>query len=339
MPLPPTVFDPPFNITRASHVVLTVADLAASRDFYVEVLGLVVSAEDGEAAYLRGVEEACHHSLVLRRGSRPSCARIGMRVVNEDHLLRAHDTLAGMGCAVSWASVPFQGPTLHVTDPGGVPLEICARMDAMPRMITRFSRHHGGAAGRLDHYQLLIPEVRRACDFYMALGFRVTEYISPDMPDGEDGPLLGVFLQRKGNPHDIVFFNGAGPRLHHFAFTTPEAASLLRACDVAGELGHGRRVERGPGRHGPGHAMFVYFRDPDGHRVELFNTHYQVMDLENEPVRWDPSDTNISFPWGLPAQRRWFEEATVFEGVPLAEPTSQPNPLHLERFLAALAEN
>ena len=50
--------------------------------------------------------------------------------------------------------------------------------------------------------------------------------------------------------------------------------------------------------------MFIYFRDPDGHRIELFNTHYQVMDIENEPVRWNAGDPNVSFPWGLPAQRR-----------------------------------
>ena len=129
-----------------------------------------------------------------------------------------------------------------------------------------------------------------------------------------------MFLQRKGNPHDIVFFNGAGPRLHHFAFLAPEVHHLLHACDVAGQLGFGSGVERGPGRHGPGHAMFVYFRDPDGHRCELFNTHYQVMDIENEPVAWDPADHTVSFPWGLPAQRSWFEQATPFANTPVREP-------------------
>jgi catechol 2,3-dioxygenase len=145
--------------------------------------------------------------------------------------------------------------------------------------------------------------------------------------------LRGVFLQRKGNPHDIVFFNGAGPRLHHFAYVAPEVHHLFHACDVAGELGHGFEVERGPGRHGPGHAMFVYFRDPDGHRVELFNTHYQIMDIENEPVGWDPADNNVSFPWGMPARETWFVEATEFEGAATSEPAIKPAPLTLEKYL------
>ena len=44
--LPPTNFSPPFNITRASHLVLTARDLAKSRDFYTEVIGLKVSGRD-----------------------------------------------------------------------------------------------------------------------------------------------------------------------------------------------------------------------------------------------------------------------------------------------------
>src|SRR5262245_20767175 len=61
MAIPSPVYPPPFNITRASHVVLTVRDLAASRRFYTEVIGLVVSGGDDETIYLRGLEEACHH--------------------------------------------------------------------------------------------------------------------------------------------------------------------------------------------------------------------------------------------------------------------------------------
>lgn len=330
MSLPTPVFDPPFRITRASHVVLHARDLAASRAFYTEVIGLVPTQEDADTLYLRGIEEACHHSLVIRKAREPACARIGMRVLTEADLDGAQTFFAARGCATAWSEVAHQGRTLHVTDSVGVPLELCARMPAVPRMITAFPSHRGGCAQRLDHYQILTDDVRSACELYMAAGFRLTEYIIP----AGTSDLLGVFLQRKGNPHDIVFFNGAGPRLHHLAFLAPEVHHLLHACDVAGALGYGAKIERGPGRHGPGHAMYVYFRDPDGHRVELFNTHYQVMDLENEPVGWDPADPNLSYPWGLPAQRSWFEEATAFVDTPVRAPKRKPDPMTLERFLA-----
>lgn len=332
MQLPTPVLRPAFNVTRASHVVLTVADLAASRTFYEEVIGLVLTTEADGTLYYRGIEEACHHSLVLQRGGGQACRRVGMRMLSEDDLEDAFAFFERQGCRPAWVDVPFQGRTLHVTDPLGTPLEFCARMPVEPRQITNFARHRGGGAQRLDHYQLLVPQVPRALEFYASMGFRLTEYIATD-----DDQLRGIFLQRKGNPHDIVFFHGTGPRLHHTAFLAQESTNLLKACDVAGSLGFGRGVERGPGRHGPGHAMFVYFRDPDGHRIELFNTHYQAIDIEIEPVRWQVGDPNVSFPWGLPAQRRWFEEATPFEGVAIEEPTPKPAPLTLERFLTEQA--
>ena len=67
MPLPKPNYNPPFNITRASHSVLHVKDLAKSRAFYVDLIGLIVSDEDKDTIYLHGIAEACHHSLVLKR--------------------------------------------------------------------------------------------------------------------------------------------------------------------------------------------------------------------------------------------------------------------------------
>ena len=330
MKLPAPVLRPPFNVTRSSHVVLTVKDLAASRAFYEEIIGLILTEQADGALYFRGIEEACHHSLVLREsGEAPACRRLGMRVMSEDDLEEVHRFFCHHGCAAEWVEAPFQGRTLQVTDPAGTPMEFCAHMPVVPRQITNFARHRGGCAQRLDHYQILTPDVPRVLDFYTAMGFRLSEYIAVG---GEK--LRGVFLQRKGNPHDIVFFHGAGPRLHHVAYFAQEGQHLLKACDVAGSLGFGRGVERGPGRHGPGHAMYVYFRDPDGHRIELFNTHYQVIDTEIEPVSWDAGDPNVSFPWGLPAQSRWFEQATPFEGATIEEPREKASPLTLERFLA-----
>lgn len=40
--------------------------------------------------YLRGLEEVCHHSLVLKKTTEgPVCERVGMRVYTEDDLEKA----------------------------------------------------------------------------------------------------------------------------------------------------------------------------------------------------------------------------------------------------------
>jgi catechol 2,3-dioxygenase len=330
MTLPATTFPPPFQITRASHAVVTVKDLAKSRAFYADGIGLVVSDETRDAIYLRGVEEAAHHSLVLKQTSAdPVAERVGLRVFTEDDLDRAKAHFDKSGLPAKFVEAPHQGRTLHVDDAVGTPLELCATMETVPRLTVAFDKWKGVSPQRIDHFQILVPDVSRACAFYTGMGFRLSEYVCPDDSD----ELLFVFLQRKGNPHDIVFANGSGPRLHHFAFMVAESSRLFQVCDVLSSLGFGRHLEHGPGRHGPGHALFVYFRDPDGHRVELFNTHYQMMDVENQPVRWNDSYTR-SRGWGLPPQRKWHFEGSRFAGVAPRDPPRMPDPYTLEKFLA-----
>ena len=44
---------PSFNVTRASHAVMTARDLDATQAFYCDVLGLIASARDPDVLYLR----------------------------------------------------------------------------------------------------------------------------------------------------------------------------------------------------------------------------------------------------------------------------------------------
>jgi catechol 2,3-dioxygenase len=329
--IPPPVHRPPFNATRASHAVINVRDLAASRDFYTAIVGLAVSDEDETSVYLRGIEESCHHSLVLRHTSgEPTVERIGMRVLTEDDLDALAEYFRRAGLPAEFVEAPFQGRTVRVTDAVGTPVEFCASMETRPRLLFEFDRYRGGRGLRLDHFQLHTPDVMRACRFYMSFGFRLSEYIV-----AADGAVAGVFLQRKGNPHDIVFFDGPGPRLHHFAYTCGESQNLLHACDIAGQLGFARNIERGPGRHGPAFALFVYLRDPDGHRVELFTAHYQTIDIDDEPVCWQMASERLARIWGLPPQRSWIEQASPFDGVDVVEPARKGAPMTLERYLGA----
>ena len=243
MSIPKPNYNPPFNITRASHAVLHVKDLAKSRAFYVDLIGLIVSDEDKDTIYLRGVAEACHHSLVLKRASVAEAERVGMRCFTEEDLEKAKHYFEKAGLPAQWVERPYQGKTLHVSDPGGVPLEFCATMTTKPRLLMDFGRHRGAVPQRIDHFQILVPDVQRQLEFYMGLGFRLSEYISPD---GSDEPLF-VFLQRKGNPHDIVFAPGAGPRLHHAAFSIPESYHFFYVCDLASEYGFRREHRIWPG--------------------------------------------------------------------------------------------
>jgi catechol 2,3-dioxygenase len=330
MAIPQTNFDPPFNITRASHLVLTAQDLPASRDFYTEVIGLIVSEEDANTIYLRGVEERGHHSLTLKKTSgEPSCDRIGMHVFDEEDLDKAKAHFDRTGVPAKFAEVPHQGRTLHFTDAMGTPVELCATMPTQPRSHVAVNTHKGARALRMDHYQVLVPDPAGAAKFYTDLGFRISDYL---VVQGTDH-TVGFFLYRKNNPWDIVFLHRSGPQFHHCGYVVESLFDMIRGLDCAGNLGFAECIEHGPGRHGHGHAYYTYVRDPDGHRTELLLPAVQIVDRYDEPVACPLEANSVGNRWGFPPPASWFEEAAPFTGAKLVRPPVEGDPLTLERYL------
>lgn len=327
--LPTFQMNPPFTLTRASHVRLGVTSLEKSTEFYRDVIGLVVTAVTDDRVYLRGLEEAAHHSLVLERSDSATANAVGFRVRTDEDILAAERHLSATGIDCERVDVDHQGPTLRFRDRVGTHIELTSSMEVVPRKMQNFDEFVGGAPQRLDHVQVATHDVQTATDFWSSLGMRLSEYTARDGTD----ELWGTWMEVKGNTHDLVFTNGRGPRLHHYAFTVPDASSLIQAADLVGAHGLGHDIDRGPGRHGISNALFIYVRDPDQHRIELFTTHYQYIDLETPPLRWDVSDPRRAQLWGMPASRRWFFEASPFPQEPVHEPSLTARPDTLEDYL------
>jgi len=328
---PPTNYAPPFNITRASHLVFTARDLKASRAFYTEVVGLVVSDEDDNTIWMHGVEERCHHSLTLKKTkSEAVCERVGFRVFTDEDLTKAKAHFDANGIESRFVDVPYQGRTLHVDGAAGTPLELVATQPTHLRTQTKTNTHKGAAALRMDHYQVLVPDVNAAAKFYLDLGFRTSDYYVAN-----NEKVVGIFMYRKNNPHDMVFLQRSGPRFHHYGYMVQEMHHVVRALDIAGNLGFGDSLEHGPGRHGGGHSYYVYLRDPDGHRVELLLPATQIIDIDDEPMRYDVRPGRNSNLWGLPPPRTWFEETTAFAGAKITRPAVEGEPFSLEKYLFA----
>lgn len=323
MPVPPPNLYPPFNIVRLSHVELRVTDLAWARGFYVDTLGLQVTHADPDALYLRAMEERGHHSLILRQADLAGVGVLGFKVWDEADLDRAHHWFAARGLPVAWAERPFMGRVLRARDPWGVPLEFYARMDRLPPIHQHYALYRGVKPLRIDHFNLFAPDVDAATAFYAEMGFRVTEYTE----DAETGRMWAAWLHRKGGVHDIAFTNGTGPRLHHTAFWVPTPLNIIDLLDLMSTTGYLTHIERGPGRHGISNAFFLYVRDRDGHRTEIYCSDYQTVDPDLEPIRWDLKDPQRQTLWGAPAPRSWFEQGSLFDGATLADSDLKATPI------------
>src|SRR6266705_6741070 len=160
MPIRKPVLDPPFNVVRASHVAFGVRDLSASRAFYVDCLGYLVTEESADALYLRALEERNHHSIVLHRSEAPVVHALGFKLASEEDLDRAASWLTRKGLPVSYPNLPFQGRTLRTADPLGLPLDFYFHMDQAECMLRRYAAYAGARIQRIDHVNCFTPDVQ-----------------------------------------------------------------------------------------------------------------------------------------------------------------------------------
>ncbi|MGK0715571.1 3,4-dihydroxyphenylacetate 2,3-dioxygenase [Leucobacter sp. W1153] len=297
------------DILRCAYMELVVTDLAASRNFYVDVLGLYVTEEDDEAIYLRSTEEFIHHNLVLRQGPIAAVAAFSYRVRTPEDLDKAVAFYTELGCDVRRNETGFVkgiGDSVRVVDPLGFPYEFFYQTEHVERLAWRYDLHTPGELVRLDHFNQVTPDVPRAVRHYQDLGFRVTE----DIQD-EEGTVYAAWLRRKPTVHDTAATGGDGPRMHHVAFATHEKHNILAICDKLGALRMSDRIERGPGRHGVSNAFYLYLLDPDGHRVEIYTQDYYTGDPDNPVVTWDVHDNQRRDWWGNPVVPSWYTDASL----------------------------
>ena len=323
MPVPAPNLYPPFNIVRLSHVEYRVTDLARSRAFYVDTLGLQVSFEDDSRIYLRAMEERGHHCIVLVRADSADVGVLGFKLYDTPDLDAAAAWFAARGLSTAWVERPFMGRVLRTRDPFGIPLEFYVQMDRLAPIHQQYRLYNGVKPLRIDHFNMFSSDVDASVAFYNDIGFRVTEYTEDD----ESGRCWAAWMHRKGGVHDVAFTNGLGPRLHHTAFWVPTPLNIIDLLDLMSTTGWVANIERGPGRHGISNAFFLYIRDPDGHRIEIYCSDYQTVDPDLEPIRWSLTDPQRQTLWGAAAPRSWFEEGSAFEGVAPVPAVLQAQPI------------
>ncbi|MGH1415140.1 MAG: 3,4-dihydroxyphenylacetate 2,3-dioxygenase [Pelagimonas sp.] len=309
MPLPEFNLYPDFNTVRLSHAYLNVSDLAASKAFYCDTLGLQITDESETHVYLRAMEERGHHCLVLQKSDAPGTVdAVGFKTYDEADLDRAEAWFQAQGRPTQWVIRPYQGRTLLTSDNLGIPLEFYHKMDRLPSIHQKYALYNGVKPLRIDHFNCFSPDVDASVAFYNSMGFRVTEYTE----DEDSKRLWAAWMHRKGGVHDMAFTNGTGPRLHHVAFWVPTPLNIIDLLDLMATTGYVDNIERGPGRHGISNAFFLYVLDPDGHRIEIYCSDYQTVDPDLEPIKWDLTDPQRQTLWGAPAPKSWFEHGTRF---------------------------
>ena len=287
-------------VTRLSHVALRSPDVEKMRTYYTEIIGLS-SYDDGDGTvYLASGGRG--PALELRSSTTAGIDHVGFEIsaAKEEELLVR---LKNQGVQVSTATDLEPGLSrIHdVIDVEGNHLQMCVVDDDRAPAALATS---GIVPQKIGHVATRTSSAEAVTEFYeTALGFRWSDWMGD----------FFAFLRCNVDHHSVNFINASRPgQMHHYAFELEDVSHVTAACDALAA----RNVQMlwGPGRHGIGHNVFTYHKDPDGNVVELFCDLDRMASEELgyfEPRKWhqdrpqrpkhwipDPDSANLWGPQG-----------------------------------------
>ncbi len=298
-------------VTRLGHVKLRVPDVEASAAFMNAVLGLrEVERVDGDV-YMTC--NARHHELILSPGKKTGYEHIGLEVADEDAL---EETLAAAEKAGGKRLGPVEGEpgiagAALVEGPGGHRFKLFHGMatDEDPSPPPGAS---GVLAQRCEHVSLDVHRLSTMAAFLRdGLGFQYSDQIGNN----------GMWFRCEEVHHGVAMVRTPKTGLAHYAFALSGIEDFKRIGDHIREH-YGLTFQYGPGRHGPGNNLFIYFFDPAGALIECCSEMALVgPGHDYEPRKWKLRPTNVSLWGGLPTIKFLTANTPV---APLSSPARRP---------------
>ncbi|CAN0323932.1 unnamed protein product [Phaeothamnion confervicola] len=286
------------KVRRIGHASFVTPDVSRQVAYYTDVLGLTLVDRTSQAAYLAGTND--HHSVVIRHGEAPQCTHLSFQVSPLADLGEFERQVKAHGIKVERTrdAEPSIPDMVVFDNPAGTKIQVYTERSASAQKF----QDKGVVPTKLGHVAFNVIDVKKVVTFYVdVLGFRVSDWMGD----------FFAFLRCGPDHHTINLVDSKRIRLNHIAFELRDWAHIQSACDYLSRNGYPQIW--GPGRHGIGHNIFAYHRDPDGQVVELFCELDRMNDEDLgwfEPRPWhkdrpqvpkvwakDPSAANL---WGIP---------------------------------------
>ena len=270
----------PVRVTRPAFYQVRTADVDRMAFYYEDALGFSVTERSGDAVYLTTGSD--HHCVVIERGEPDGRAALGFEVAGDLQEMQRRLRADGLDAEIRHDEQPGLTTSLVLNEyETGTPLHLIGSQVASggPSSL-------GIRPTKLGHVASYVEDLEGTQSFYTdILGFRWSDTIGD----------FFTFL-RCGTDHHAINLMRSTRRhgLFHVAFEMRDIVHLKDALDHL--AARNIRLEWGPGRHGAGHNIFTYHRDPDGNLIELFTEIDVIQD--DATGRFEPRPWHESWPQG-----------------------------------------
>ena len=267
-------------IKKIGHVAYTVPDVEATAKYYEQVLGLAVTKMTGDTYVLSSgglYSDESPVEVVFYQGNEIKLHHIALEVENDEDLQICEEILLSRNIKIKKDEFPqeFGQKSISFEGPFGKTLEIVTSIRKggyeyrpIPFRITKFG-----------HVTMKTPEPSVGKNFFEEiLDFRLSEAIGENF----------FWLRCNVDHHTIAYCKSHEFGVQHIAFEVASWEDIMRLNDHL--MKNNVKIEYGPGRHGPGNNIFIYFKDLNGVRVEVFCDIHRIYNEHNYvPKVWDPS--------------------------------------------------
>jgi catechol 2,3-dioxygenase len=293
-----------YLIRQMGHVIISSPDpLAAAQDL-VEIVGLRITEQQGDAVYLTSNDR--HHEVTYVKGDGKVVA-VGLEAVSADAVdeVRRRALSDGLVILDDRPIGKAYEKAVRLVAPGGAVFEIHT---PIARSEPRFY-HYGASARprRIEHVNIFAADTQ-------AFGQFCEKILGMKLSDKTADEGLRWYRAEDGYHHTIAMGPGESG-LHHYAF---DLHSLEDLAGIADNLARkNRAMVWGPGRHGAGGNIFTYYADPHGCLIENSIELDRIdNDATYEPRAWDISEglagrwLNL---WGTPPTQAFLRPGILFD--------------------------
>lgn len=292
-------------VQRLGYVAVNAVDPKKVAQDTANIVGARIVEENDDKILMSSNQR--HAEFVINRAKTDSFKACGLEAINADAVdeVRKRCDAAGLAIVTTQPSLSCIEKSVTFRTSEGHVVEVHT-----PMPLDQPHRYHGPGAHPkcIDHVNFIAGDPEKwSLEMQQACGLLLSERTT--------GHEISWLRAADGRHHTIAAVKGKGGGLHHISWEFNSFQDFKAISDNL--IPQERRLVWGPGRHGAGDNLFLYYVDAAGFLIECIAEMEVIHDESAEPRVVDPgenlSNWKVVNQWGALPPIEWVEYFTPLD--------------------------